>query len=163
MKRILFILIGIVASISVSAQTGTRFCDNEPWTKVVKQAKKEKKLIFVDCYTSWCGPCKQLATKLFPQKEVGDFMNAKFVCVKYDMEKEAGLAFKEKYSNEEIRYYPTMFIIDTKGKIIHKLVGTPQPIEELLDSIKEGLKRNTIYVLEEKYRQGNRESEFIKK
>ncbi|MDE7073906.1 MAG: thioredoxin family protein [Odoribacter sp.] len=161
MKRILFILIGIVASASAFAQTGVRFLDNEPWAKVVKQAKKEKKLIFVDCYTSWCGPCKQLATQIFPQKQVGDFINARFVSVKYDMEKEAGLAFGQKYPGE-VKAYPTMLIIDTEGKLIHKFVGS-QPAEELLNNIEEGLKGNTIYVLEEKYRQGNRESEFIKK
>ncbi len=161
MKRILFILIGIMAGASAFAQPGTRFLDNESWEKVVKQAQKEKKLIFVDCYTSWCGPCKQLATQIFPQKKVGDFMNARFVCVKYDMEKEAGLAFGKKYP-EEVKAYPTMLIIDTKEKLIHKVVGS-QPAEALLSAIEEGLKGNTIYVLEEKYRQGNRESEFIKK
>jgi len=161
MKRILFIFIALTACTSVFAQTGTRFLDNELWTKVVKQAQKEKKLIFVDCYTSWCGPCKQLATQIFPQKEVGDFMNARFVCVKYDMEKEAGLAFNEKYP-KEVKAYPTMLIIDTEGKLIHKVVGS-QPAEELLKAIEDGLNGNTIYALEEQYRQGNRESGFIKK
>lgn len=161
MKRILFTLISIMACSAVFAQTGTRFLDNEPWEKVVKQAQKEKKLIFVDCYTSWCGPCKLLATQIFPQKEVGDFMNARFVCVKYDMEKEAGLAFNEKYP-KEVKAYPTMLIIDTEGKLIHKIVGS-QPAEELLDAIEDGLKGNTIYALEEQYRQGNREAGFVKK
>lgn len=161
MKRIIIVLIGVILSTSVFAQTGTRFMDNEPWTQVVKKAKKEKKLIFVDCYTSWCGPCKQLATQIFPLKEVGDYMNAKFVCVKYDMEKEAGLAFGKKYP-KEVKAYPTMLIIDTEGKLIHKVVGS-QPAEELLNAIEEGLKGNTIYVLEEKYRQGNRDAAFIKK
>ena len=35
------------------------------WQEVLEQAKKENKLIFMDCYTSWCGPCKMLAKEVF--------------------------------------------------------------------------------------------------
>ena len=98
MKKSLFIGLFITLIFpSVFAQSGTRFLENTPWVNVLQQAKQENKLIFVDCYTSWCGPCKQLATEIFPQKIVGDFMNSKFVNVKYDMEKEEGLTFNQKY------------------------------------------------------------------
>jgi cation transport ATPase len=40
------------------------FEQTKEWKKVLKKAKKEKKLIFVDCYTSWCGPCKMLSPVL---------------------------------------------------------------------------------------------------
>lgn len=44
--------------------------------------------MFVDFYTDWCGPCKVMARDVFPQKQVGDFFNAKFVCLKLNAEKE---------------------------------------------------------------------------
>ena len=49
--------------------------------KALEQAKVENKYVFVDCYTSWCGPCKMMAEKILPLKEVGEYMNGKFVCV----------------------------------------------------------------------------------
>ena len=69
---------------------GIEFMDNEPWSKVLQRAKEQNRLIFMDCYTVWCGPCKGLAQDVFPQKQVGDFFNAHFVNVKYDMEKGEG-------------------------------------------------------------------------
>ena len=62
MKKILLLSVWLVATIVVYAQEagkGIQFLDNEPWEEVVKKAKKQRKLIFVDCYTSWCGPCKK--------------------------------------------------------------------------------------------------------
>jgi len=42
-----------------SSADGIRFVQGLTWEKVVKRAKKENKYIFVDCYTTWCGPCKR--------------------------------------------------------------------------------------------------------
>ena len=55
MKKILLLSVWLVATIVVYAQEagkGIQFLDNEPWEEVVKKAKKQRKLIFVDCYTS---------------------------------------------------------------------------------------------------------------
>ena len=56
--------------------------------EALKVAANENKLVFIDFYTDWCGPCKKMAREVFPQKEVGDFMNAKFVNLKLNAEKE---------------------------------------------------------------------------
>ena len=48
---------------------------------------KGTKPCIIDFYTTWCGPCKVLAAKVFPQKEVGDYFNPRFVSLKLDMEK----------------------------------------------------------------------------
>lgn len=57
------------------------------FNQAVQKAKSTGKLIFLDCYTSWCGPCKMMANTVFPQEVVGNFMNPKYVCIKIDMEK----------------------------------------------------------------------------
>jgi len=67
------------------------------WDQLKTEAKKQHKPIFVDCYTSWCGPCKMMATKIFPQKEVGDFYNSNFVCYSVDMEKGEGIQLARKF------------------------------------------------------------------
>ena len=42
-------------------------------------AKAQNKLIFIDAYTTWCGPCKLMAKTVFTEKEVGDFYNSNFI------------------------------------------------------------------------------------
>ena len=55
------------------------------------KAKAENKLVFMDCYTQWCGPCKKMAKDVFTQEMVGAYMNPKFVNIKVDMESDYGL------------------------------------------------------------------------
>ena len=72
-------------------------------------------MVLVDCYTSWCGPCKIMASKILPQKEVGDFLNERFVCVKYDMEKGEGPEIAKKYGVEA---YPTFLLLRADGTLL---------------------------------------------
>ena len=85
--RIFIVLIWCFWFVGVDAQNRSIVFREGNWEKILKQAKKEKNLIFVDCYTSWCGPCKMLAKNVFTQDKVADFYNTEFVCVKMDMEK----------------------------------------------------------------------------
>ena len=67
-------------------QEGIHF---EPLTfeQAKAKAKAEKKLIFMDCYTSWCGPCKYMTEQVFTRKEAGTYFNPRFISVKFDMER----------------------------------------------------------------------------
>lgn len=75
--------------------------------KALEKAKVENKLVFMDCYTSWCGPCKMMAEKILPLKEVGEYMNGRFVCIKVDMEKGEGPKLAQKY---QVSAYPTFLV-----------------------------------------------------
>lgn len=83
----------------------------------LKAAKAENKTVFMDCYTSWCGPCKMMTNDIFPQEKVGKYMNENFVCVKYDMEKGEGVELKKRY---EVSAYPTFLVIDGVGTMVHR-------------------------------------------
>ena len=78
------------------AQGITFLPEGATFQQAVEQAKISKKKIFLDCYASWCGPCKQMARNVFTQQSVGDFMNPSFVCIKIDMEKGEGPALQQK-------------------------------------------------------------------
>lgn len=41
--------------------------------EALKKAQQENKQIFVDVYTSWCGPCKMMAKEVFTRSDVGSF------------------------------------------------------------------------------------------
>ena len=103
------------------------------WAEVISIAKKENKVIFVDCYTSWCGPCKMLAKNVFPQKQVGDYFNANFINVKIDCEKGEGPALKDKFG---VAAFPTMLFIDANTeRVLHRVVGSV-PAEKLIEEAK---------------------------
>lgn len=58
--------------------------------EALEKAQKEKKMVFVDMWATWCVPCKMLANSLFTQKEVGSYMNSHFICVKCDIDTARG-------------------------------------------------------------------------
>ncbi|MBD2704792.1 thioredoxin family protein [Spirosoma sp. BT702] len=98
------------------------------WRDILKKAKAEKKVIFLDAYASWCGPCKMLQKNVFTKKAVGDFYNGKFINVKMDMEKGEGPALSQVYPLEA---YPTLLFIDGNGRVLKKVLGYQSP-EDLI-------------------------------
>lgn len=90
------------------------------YQEAIKEAQKQEKIIFVDSYTTWCGPCKRMSKQVFTQDAAGDFFNRNFINVKIDMEKPNGREFGANY---QVSAYPTLFFLDSKGKIIKKSVG----------------------------------------
>lgn len=114
------LLLSVTASIAQNRSIN--FEQTKVWKEIIEKAKAEKKLIFVDCYTDWCGPCKWLAANIFTQDSVADFFNAKFVNAKFEMEKDAdGIMLKDKF---QIKAFPTLVFADpTTGNVVHRLVG----------------------------------------
>ncbi len=120
MKTFSALLISILAVATFSAYAPTeneiKFYRNLEEAK--KIAKEENKMIFMDAYASWCGPCKMMDKRVFSNSEVSEFFNENFVSVKIDMDKDVRLrnAFK-------VRAYPTLFFLDSDGMVISKKVG----------------------------------------
>ena len=99
-----------------AAQTEFRHISFE---EALTAAKAEGKKVFIDFYTSWCGPCKRLAANVFPTKEVGDYMNSNYVCLKLDAEKEGADLAKQ----FQVSAYPTLIVVDTDGKLLGSFAG----------------------------------------
>lgn len=84
-------------------------------------AKETGKIIFIDAYAEWCGPCKRMAATAFKEQEVGDVYNSKFINLKIDCEKDAdGPEIAKRY---KIRAYPTLLFIDAEGKLVKSVIG----------------------------------------
>lgn len=88
------------------------------------KAKSEGKLIFVDAYTTWCGPCRAMASQTFPNPKVGEYFNANFVNVKMDMEAGEGPSFGQQY---QVMAYPTLLFLDYTGAVKVKAIGAKGP------------------------------------
>lgn len=107
MKKNLIGIFLLCCSLSGFSQ-GIEF-EHGSWAEAVKKAKTLNKLIFVDVYTSWCGPCKIMASQVFTRPEVGAKFNQGFVNVKIDAEKGEGIAIAKKYA---VLSYPTYLFIN---------------------------------------------------
>jgi thiol-disulfide isomerase/thioredoxin len=97
-----------------------KFLENPTWTAVLEQAKKENKMIFLDAYASWCGPCKQMDAETYTNQAVADFYNNNFINVKYDMEKGEGAMLADRYY---VSSYPNLVFISPDGVMLHKGIG----------------------------------------
>lgn len=97
-----------------------------------QEAAKEDKLIFIDAYTTWCGPCKWMAANTFPNAEVGEFFNKHFVSLKVDMERGEGPQLARKY---RVMAYPTLIFLDKDGNVVHRAMGAKGP-DQFLDLAK---------------------------
>lgn len=117
MKNI-FTLFSILLVSLLSAQ-GISF-DKSQYTDLLAKAKKENKLVFIDAYASWCGPCKMMDRNVFTQKEVGDYYNTNFINAKIDMEKGEG---KELAKRFRVFSYPTYLFLNGDGQIVSRKIG----------------------------------------
>ena len=117
MKKAFCSLVALCLCLVAGAQTDFRHIT---FSEAKAAAKAENKLVFIDFYTEWCGPCKRMATAVFPLKEVGDFINPKFVCVKIDAEKGEGKDLAKTY---KVNAYPTFVITDAEGNEKGRIVG----------------------------------------
>ena len=68
----------------VAAHVGVYFYELS-YEDALKMAKQQGRKLFIDCYTTWCGPCKYMSETVFKQENVGDFLNQNFICLKYDL------------------------------------------------------------------------------
>ena len=131
MKFRKFLLIPALAftAFHTSAQ-GIVFDSTSTFAQVKAHAAREHKLLYVDVYTTWCGPCKMMARNYFPTGEAGDFYNKNFVCYKIDAEKGEGVQLAKAYN---VSGYPTNLFLDgATGKVIFRTMGMPQNLEGFL-------------------------------
>lgn len=127
------------------------------WKEILELAVKENKPIFVDCYTVWCGPCKQLDAQVFTNPLVAEYFNSTFINVKIDMEKGEGIDLKNQY---EVKAFPTLLYLDKKGNVINRIVGA-LPADEFLQASKKGMSEHGLSAMTKRYENGEREEEFI--
>ncbi len=128
------------------------------WAEALEKAKAEERLIFVDAFASWCGPCKRMASQTFPDPKAGEFFNANFVNLKIDMEKPENAEFAGKYP---VGSYPTLMFIDATGKIVLKEIGAKN-VDQLIETGRKALGKNDKSVdFEKKYAEGNRDPKLL--
>lgn len=157
LRFFIFALILFLASPNTSSAQGIDFVKGT-WEEVLEKARTERKLIFVDAYAVWCGPCKEMDRNTFPKSDVGDFFGEHFISYKFDMEKGEGPAFGSKYG---VIAYPTMLFINFKGDVVHKIMGYRGPRELISEGRAAIHPSKNMATIELEYESGNREPSII--
>lgn len=126
--------------------------------EALEKAKANGKEVFVDCYTSWCGPCKMMESRVFSQEIVGTYCNQHYVNIKIDMEKGEGPEVAERYGVEA---YPTMLVLDPDGTVKCRMTGS-RDVNNFLMVLKRSENKDYDYSrLVREYENGNRTPAFL--
>jgi thiol:disulfide interchange protein len=104
------------------------------FAEAVAQAKARKEFVFVDVFTTWCGPCKMLEKQTFSDPEVKAEL-AKMVSISLDAESPSGAPVADQY---HVSGYPTLLVLDGDGKEVGRITGFlgPEPFLAKLDEIR---------------------------
>jgi len=154
---ILVFLSIFLVSTSTNAQ-GVLF-ESLNWQEALDQAKAEDKLIFVDAYTDWCGPCKQMDKTTFPDGDLGNFHNQTFINLKINVEKGEGKSFGKKYN---VTALPTLFYINADGKVVHKSAGLRSSVDLVLIGKEAIHPFANLKYFEDSYSERKHEPDFLK-
>ena len=139
-------------------ERGIFFIENNI-SEALSKAQKSNRLIFVDAYTTWCGPCKMMTKNIFPDKDVAELYNANFINLKMDMEKGEGIGLTKRY---EVTAYPTLLFLDGNGQLIHKALGY-HDVKDFIELGKNALDTDKSLIgWATQYEKGNREPSFLK-
>lgn len=159
MKKVLLLVVLTGMGFLVGAQ-GIVF-EHGAWKDALTRAKKEKKMIFVDFYTSWCGPCKDMSQNIMTKPDAGELFNREFVNYKQDAEKGEGPELAKRYG---VTAYPTFIFVDHRGDLVYKFLGR----RELNEFLAEGQKALKAYrslpliaEMGKEYKHGKRDTAFL--
>ena len=172
MKLFFFISFLVFNNPCIAQQTGgIHFEKLLSWKDIKQKAKKENKLIFIDAYTTWCIPCRQMAENIFPQAAVGYFFNKNFinVAVQMDVTKKDNRYVKAWYKNAKIiadeykiEAYPTYLFLNPEGDLLHLIVGASDNADDFIAKAKEVLDPKTQFLnLKKEYGRSKRDSAFM--
>ncbi|NII27766.1 DUF255 domain-containing protein [Pseudoflavitalea sp. X16] len=147
---------------------GIKWTNGLSWQEVKEKARKENKYIFLDCFATWCGPCKQMDRSVYVNDTVGSFINERFIAVKVQMD-------KTKNDNEEVKNwyadaraiqdqyrvmaFPTYIFLSPQGQVVYIDKGF-QRVEKFIATAATAVQPGQVYV--DKYEEFNRLEEEYK-
>jgi len=139
---------------SITGNTGIRFESSLSWAAIKAEAKIENKSILIDCYASWCTPCKMMDERIYPQKEVGDYFNVHFISLKVQMDRTSkdDQRVRTLYPVADsiaaqfaVRSYPTFLFFSPDGVALHKFVGAAETGQEFIQRSADAFDHNRQY------------------
>ena len=158
LKKIAFLVLFALWLHAAQAQTAGVAFNDSTWSELLQMAQEENKIIFMDAYTDWCGPCKKMSKEVFTDAEVAAYYNDHFINVKMNMEKGEGPGIAQKY---QVMAYPTLLFFDGGGRVVHRAVGyhNTDTFMELGNAANDPAKR--LAGMDDRYAFGDRSADFL--
>jgi thioredoxin-related protein len=172
MKKLFLCLMLLITASATFAQSEKEinFLHQLSWQQVLDKAKAENKYIFIDCFTTWCGPCKWMDANTFKDASVVEYYNKNFVSVKLQMDitdkdnEEVKSWYKDMRTIEKtygVRAYPTYLFFSPKGEIVHRSVGG-MPADKFLAAANDATNPDKqYYALKKQYDNGRKDADFL--
>jgi len=158
MKRSIFIGLILLLGDAYLHGQGIKFFEGT-FDQAKAEAKKQNKYLFVDCYSKYCGPCHEMERDVFPKQEVGDYYNAHFICLKYDIDHEQyGKKLAETY---HVSAVPSYLYLDADGKVVNRIEATRRA-KQFIASAKETFdEQNNLIGLIKRFEGGEHDTAFL--
>ena len=156
LKYIAFILILLMSKNVLSK--GIEF-KNISFDEAMVISQTEGKPLFIDFYTTWCGPCKYLTKKVFIDESLGNYYSTNFISIKIDGDSPEGIELKNKH---RISAFPTMLFLNDENQLLKKVIGVRDASQLLqIGHLVLNPESTDLFKMNEAYNQGQRDSKFI--
>ncbi|MGN7821014.1 thioredoxin fold domain-containing protein [Chitinophaga sp. 22536] len=150
----IIVIISILFSLRAFAQDKVNFRHSGSWKELISESKNNQKIIFIDVYATWCGPCKQMDREVFSDDSIIGYLNKKFISIKIqsDSTLNDNTLVKNQYSlsSNLIKKYhitalPTFLFFNSNGNLAYRKEGF-YPAKQFLIICKEA--EQAIYTLD---------------
>ncbi len=149
MRRLFFGSLFVVAGLFITSMKPVAVGETVKWMsfeQAMEKSKSEKRKIFIDVYTDWCGWCKVMDKNTFSEANVAKILNEEFYPVKFNAEQRENIIFNgttfkfvpsgnngyhelaAALLNNKLSY-PTVVFLDEEFRMIQPLPGYQKPEE----------------------------------
>ncbi len=159
-KKYTLICLVLVLHLASNAQ-GIQF-EKGTFNEALAKAKADNKVLFIDGYADWCGPCKKMAATVFMENEVGEYFDENLIALKVNVERGDGPAIRDKYN---IQGLPGYVFIDGDGHVVYRTQGsmpTERFMEEVILAVDYAKDPNSVGRLAEHYEEKKTDEAYLK-
>ncbi len=147
MKKTLLAMMGVLCLAAVAVRAADAGWLDDFAKAKAAAAKKKVPMLMNFTGSDWCGWCIKLEKEVFSQKAFQDYAAKNLVLMKIDFPREIEQTADVKAQNKKlsdefkVRGYPTIYLVDTDGKIIGKTGYKPGGAEKYVEHLQELLKK----------------------